>query len=462
MSKILAVGAVLPEFASDRRLVAASYRMEQFINPLIQDGHYITICGTSSYDPINGMKVSQRERLIHYQMDYDTVEFIKKTQAVHDEFNPDCILGVQRVGAITTARLKSDAPIWIDLFGSPMCEAQAKSYVYDDDRWIGEFWREDQSCLFRGDIFSTCGARQEHFLTGQLSLLGRLNKYTFGYRFVYSVPPGISKDRVAQARQEKLLRGRHVDEDDFVVLWCGGYNVWTDIDTLLHGLESAFALNKKIKFVSIGGSVEKHDDYTYPRFQKMVAKSRYRDQFVLLGWRGYTDVLQAYSECDLGVSIDKYHYEPIYGTRTRIVEMIQHKLPVITSLVCELSYLLRNNGVALTFTVGNSSDLAEQIIKFSRASKGERATFADKAYQYFSNNYTYESTTEPLRIWVKSPKRAPDKDVNDRPVMILQSNLEYCRKFFENNPEDNISVKRLLVNKAKAKLRKFIRALHIR
>jgi glycosyltransferase involved in cell wall biosynthesis len=461
MSKILAVGAVLPEFAGDRRLVAASYRMEQFVIPLIQDGHDVTVCGTNAYSPIDGVRVSQKKRLIHYHMDCDAAGYAERVQSIHDELKPDCIIGVQKVGSIAAARIRSSSPMWIDFFGSPTCEAQARSYVYDDDRCINELWGVDQPCLVRGDIFSTCGTRQEHFLTGRLSLLGRLNKNTFGYRFVYPIPPGIAKGGVAGAGREKLLRGRHVDEDDFAVLWCGGYNVWTDVDTLFSALEKAFSANDKIKFVSMGGRVERHDDLTYPRFERMIAESRYRDRFVLLGWRSHAQAIQAYSECDLGISIDRYHYEPVYGTRTRIVEMIRHKLPVITSLLCELSYILKDGGAALTFGAGDASDLAERIVSFSKLTKEERVAFADKAYRFFGNEFSYEVTTEPLRNWVRNPMRAPDRDVGSRPVMLLQSNLEYYLRLFENNPEGNISVKRLLGNKVKAKFRKIIRALHI-
>jgi hypothetical protein len=193
----------------------------------------------------------------------------------------------------------------------------------------------------------------------------------------------------------------------------------------------------------------------------MIAESRYRDRFVLLGWRSHAQAIQAYSECDLGISIDRYHYEPVYGTRTRIVEMIRHKLPVITSLLCELSYILKDGGAALTFGAGDASDLAERIVSFSKLTKEERVAFADKAYRFFGNEFSYEVTTEPLRNWVRNPMRAPDRDVGSRPVMLLQSNLEYYLRLFENNPEGNISVKRLLGNKVKAKFRKIIRALHI-
>ena len=58
------------------------------------------------------------------------------------------------------------------------------------------------------------------------------------------------------------MRGRLVPEDAFVVLWSGGYNVWSDIETLLQGLEKAMDEQPSIHFLSTGGAISGHDDAT--------------------------------------------------------------------------------------------------------------------------------------------------------------------------------------------------------
>lgn len=457
MSKILAIGGVLPEFAREKRLVAMSYRMEQLVEPLVRDGHRMIVCGQNPYDPVDVIKVSERKGLLHYQIDCEEKKFLKKVQLIHDQFRPDCVIGVGRVNAILTAKLKIKVPIWIDLFGSAMCEAQSKAFIFDDDHWVKDFWIKDEPFIERADIFSTCGHFQEHFLTGLLSALGRLSKNTYGYRFVYAIPPGISHSDKIHKGRERLLRGNCLAEEDFVVLWCGGYNVWTDVDVLFSGLEKAFAADNRIKFVSLGGRIEDHDNRTYPRFQRMIAESKYRDRFKLLGWRSHADALRAYSECDLGISIDRYHYEPVYGTRTRLIEMIQNRLPVITTLACELSHVLKDNALALTFSPGDSSGLAENILNFSREPEVTRKALADRAYAFFEKNFSYEKTTEPLRAWVRNPTTAPDRDLEERLLLPLRSNRDYWRRFFEEKPEHNIALKRLMGNKIKAKFRKLFR-----
>ncbi|MCX5727207.1 MAG: hypothetical protein NT030_08655 [Candidatus Saganbacteria bacterium] len=456
MTRVLAIGAVLPEFVPNKRIAAYSYRMEQLIRPLLEDDHEVIVCGTMDYDPGGQVNISRRGKLTHFQLDADSKKVRNKIWAIYNQFKPECIIGVCRMGAIEASMLEIDVPIWIDLYGSPMCEGQAKSFSYRDDSWVSNFWMQDEYPLLRGDAFSTCGHYQEHFTVGQLSMLGRLNKATFGYKFVHAIPPSISAQASVPTPGNSLIRGRYIANDDFALLWCGGYNVWTDIDTLFKALEDAFALSDKIKFISLGGCIEGHDDLTYPAFQRLISNSKYKDRYNLLGWRNYSDVIKIYSECDLGISIDRYHYEPIYGTRTRLVEMIQNHLPVITSLACELSYVLEENQLALSFDPGNSSRLTEQIIQFSQKPKNVRTAMADHAYRFFLDKFTHYKTTEPLRAWVKNPLFAPDKAIQQRPILLMQSNIIYMRNSFQKNPEDHLSLKRLLRKKIKAKTQQIL------
>ena len=43
------------------------------------------------------------------------------------------------------------------------------------------------------------------------------------------------------------------------MLWSGGYNLWTDVDTLFRGLEAAMARNPKVHFLSTGGAIDGTD-----------------------------------------------------------------------------------------------------------------------------------------------------------------------------------------------------------
>ena len=85
----------------------------------------------------------------------------------------------------------------------------------------------------------------------------------------------------------------------------------------------------------------------------------------MLGWRPWSEMATYYRESNVGINIDALHYETIFGTRTRLVEMIASGLPVVTSLGAELSYLLRDAGVALTFEVGDWQMLGQNLAQMA-------------------------------------------------------------------------------------------------
>jgi len=199
-----------------------------------------------------------------------------------------------------------------------------------------------------------------------------------------------------------------LSQNDFVVLWCGGYNTWTDIGTLFTGLEQAMAADERIHYLSVGASTYHGPDNVYERFLSLIASSPYRDRFHMLGWRPWSEMGAFYLSSDVGLNIDALHYETIYGTRTRLVEMIAAGLPVITSLGAELSYLLQEAGAALTFVVGDAAGLRQQILTLALDDDCRRQVAA-RAGHYATHDLSFYQTTAPLRAWVNQPSPAPDR-----------------------------------------------------
>ena len=100
-----------------------------------------------------------------------------------------------------------------------------------------------------------------------------------------------------------------LDPKDFVILWCGGYNTWTDIDTLFGGMEWAMANDPNIKYLSVGASTYGTSHNNYERLLSMIQDSPHRNRFFMLGWRPWSELGDLYHESDVGVNIDALHYE---------------------------------------------------------------------------------------------------------------------------------------------------------
>ncbi len=204
-------------------------------------------------------------------------------------------------------QIKTGKPIWADLFGSLLAEAQAKAEVYSDNFYTS-YWRKfEVLTLKRADMFSTVSMPQKYSLIGELGILGRLNRYTLNYDFIQVMP--ICFDEEPFQHQKNALRNVRVKADDFVIFWSGGYNTWTDAETLFRGLVKAMERNEKIKFVSTGGAIDRHDDITFAKFCDDVRQSKYQDRFIFLGWVPTADVPNFYLESDVGINIDRFSYE---------------------------------------------------------------------------------------------------------------------------------------------------------
>jgi glycosyltransferase involved in cell wall biosynthesis len=261
-------------------------------------------------------------------------------------------------------------------------------------------------------------------LVGELAMAGRLNWRTFGYEFVHTILPGAlaTKAQITEQKKRVSLSRHGVGEHDAVILWCGGYNAWTDVDTLFAALELAMSKEARLHFVSVGANSYQAPDNVYTRLLGLIEKSPFRDRFHVLGWRPWAEIPDYYRECDVGLNIDAIHYETVYGTRTRLLEMMAAGLPVITSLGSELSYLLHDSGNCLAFEAGDWQGLAEQILTIV-GDNDLRLSLAKAAHQYASNELSFPTTTTSIRRWVRQPSQAPDKVTADFSSQVRQ--IEY-------------------------------------
>ncbi len=204
----------------------------------------------------------------YYSLSESEYHFNRRIQEIHDRFKPDAILAATIFAALPLSGLQSDCPVWIDLFGHVMAEAQAKAYRYQDDSFLDHFRRHELLAIQKGDKFSTVSRAQEYAAIGELGLINRLNSKTAGYSFCHTIPCAMEPS--IYTHDKIVMRGMDVPEQAFVVLWSGGFNTWTDIDTLVAGLELAMDRNPNIWFVSTGGQIDGHDEITYPSFVRKV------------------------------------------------------------------------------------------------------------------------------------------------------------------------------------------------
>ncbi len=418
MTKVLLIGYNPPQIVPNVKIEAAHYRTWQFLQPLLDDGHAVCLCA-GTRDEVARVEDVPAPWCNQFQfcpISFGAGDWPRQLQAAHDAFQPDCVVAVNFSHCLYATRLQTSAPIWMEIYGDMLTIMQSYFYRKQSDRGLDTQITFLREVLRKGDIFSGCGRPQCHMLVGELAMAGRLNRWTFGYEFTRVILPGSppapnSAGTVARAGARPprhFLTQQGVADEDFVVLWCGGYNTWTDVETLFGGLEAAMQANRRLHYVSVGASTYSAPDTVYDRLCRLAAASPHAQRYHLLGWRPWSEMADFYRESDVGINIDALHYETIFGTRTRLVEMIAGGLPVVTSLGPELSYLLRDAGAALTFEVGDAAALGAALARMAGDDELTQC-MAQTALQYAAHDLSFAATTQPLRQWVTAPTAAPDR-----------------------------------------------------
>lgn len=410
MSRIFVLGAAPLPFEAERRQYAANLRAWHFTKPLLEDGHRVRLVGSrlpQTYDDdVEPVRRHEDDGLEYYSLAPELFHDLGYVQELYDDFAPDAVLGVNTHPSSRAVHLDTECPIWCDLNGWIMAEAQTKCRVYEDDSYLSHFWKMERAILDRADVISTVSEAQAHATIGELATRGRLGKDNFGYRFVHPIPNAITEVEFRHTRE--VLRGPVVPEDAFVVLWAGGYNTWTDVDFLYRALADAMEREPRVYFASTGGAIEGHDEITFHRFVEQAEGSRFRDRFHFAGWVPTEDVPNYYFESDLGINVDSHNYETVFGARNRLNEMMKSGLAMLTTTGTEISEIVAEHDLGLTCATGDPAAFAERIVWAARHPE-ELEAMVERARTFAREEFSYGRTTEALRAWAEKPCRAPDR-----------------------------------------------------
>jgi glycosyltransferase involved in cell wall biosynthesis len=426
LSKVLIFGHAPLPWEDLTRSYGPGTRTWQFAKPLIADGHEVTVLASRIpyVYPDEEKEVTRGEEngCVIYRIDQDEFEIGGITDRLMQEIDPDCVVGATAYPSYVGVTYAGERPVWVDVFGSFLSEAQAKAAVYNDNSFLSHFVRIISLLVNLGDMFSTVSERQKYELIGQLGVAGRLNAETFGYDFVCPIPCGVEELSFPPAVDPTGGKG----EDAFIILWSGGFNTWTDVRTLYNGMEFAMAASPRVHFVSTGGDIRGHDERTYAEFERMVAASKYRDRFHLKGWVKRSEALSYYGAASVGINIDARHYEVTFGSRNRILEWALAGLPAISTDLCELTGELSGEGLLFPVPVGEPRALAERVVGLEK-DRDELRRAGEGLRTFVLERYSFEETTRRLRDWVKHPEHAPDFDER---VRLRRKALEKARRFF--------------------------------
>ncbi len=431
MSNLLLIGVgPLPFYESDR-LYGFGIRTWQFTLPLLAAGHRIILV-TCEFGIQRESGIQTRYR--YKPSTFGELEHISLPEPTPRNQNvlltriEDIIKTYKPVGIITAgstistnlaASIKTDLPIWMDMFGDLFAEVQAKSPYSNEINEIRFFHQILSRVLIRGDRFSVVSEMQRGAAIGQLGLMGRLNRHTLGEELIWTIPCAFNGEVAPVKRSPTIFRGKEIAQSDFLILCSGGFNTWTDVETLFECIENAMEKNRRIHCAVTGGAISGHHEDGFNRFRSLISKSPFESRFHLLGWLPTDEMEQITLEADLGINVDLPIYESVLGSRNRILFWMQCGLPTLTTVTTELSQFITGNELALGAPTGDVRALTNQILKVANHPL-EIKNMAIKAKRFAYDYFSFEETTQPLLRWAKRPVKASDnveRDLrNDQPL----------------------------------------------
>lgn len=407
MSKILVCGLCPLPFENTLCSFGPGIRTWQFAQGLARGGHEVDLVAMRIAEAYGDREAAGKETRDGVRIERVEAMDLDAVERRVSEIRPDAVVGATVYGSFALARTEPEVAFWADQFGHFMAEAQAKARLERANWPLRRFWGYLEPVLRTADKVSVVSRRQRYAAIGELGLAGRLTADTCGYELTSVIPCALVPPTPRPVR--RILRGDAVPEDAFVVLWSGGYNVWSDVETLYRALELALAEDPRIHFVSTGGEIGGHDESTYGDFERRIRSSRRRGHYHLEGWVE-ADLVPSYeAEAGLGVLTEIPIYEGCLGSKNRVVQWLGHGLPVAYNQVGDLGDLLAEEELGLTFRTGDAAGLAERILWAARHPAELRA-MAARARAYAERELTFAATTRDLVQWAGNPVRAPDAE----------------------------------------------------
>jgi hypothetical protein len=284
----------------------------------------------------------------------------------------------------------------------------------------------------QGDFFVCASDAQRDFWLGMLHARGRLNPRTYAAdptlrRLIDVVPFGLPDadfDRTAAALPPVLKGVRPgIAPADTVLLWGGSLLDWQDPVTLVEAVAALAPRRPDLRLVFMG---TKHPN---PLVAPMRAVAESRDRARALGvldrhvffndWVPYAERARWLAEADLGVSTHREHLETHFAFRTRMLDYVWARLPIVCTDGDTFARLVRREGLGAVVPPGDAGALAAAIERLL-GDPSARAAARDGLARV-GRDMQWSRVVAPLARFLAAPAHAADRAVG---VARVRADLE--------------------------------------
>jgi len=266
--------------------------------------------------------------------------------------------------------------------------------------------------LVRGDFFLCASERQRDFWLGALSHAGRVNPSTYDddptlRRLIDVVAFGLPSDPPVPAGPVLRRHFPAIGPDDPVVVWGGGVYDWFDPVSLVRAVDRVRRRVPNVRLVFLGMNNPNPAVTEMARAVELRAAS---DELGLSGsnvffndqWVPYEAWGSYLLDADIAVSIHLDNLETRFSFRTRILDYLWARRPMILTGGDSLGDVVAAQGLGITVAPGDVDAIAAALT--SLLSDGlPQADFGPTLARF-----QWPEVARPLLRWLDGARRAPD------------------------------------------------------
>jgi glycosyltransferase involved in cell wall biosynthesis len=310
-----------------------------------------------------------------------------------------------------------------------------------------------QKHLTRAD-FSICASEQQRdYWLGRYCAIGKLNTKLYDFdpsfrKLIDVVPFGLSENEPVKTGQGLRQITPGINQDDFVLLWGGGIWEWFDPITIISAVGKLCTQYPKIKLYFMG---MKSPNPQVPLMNMALKAKAHAEKLGLLNrhvffnetWIPYHDRANYLLDADVGVLAHFDLIETRFSFRTRVLDYLWSKLPIITTVGDELASKINNQaGLAVNYQdIDSWVTAVETLYK----NKDLLQKYKEGASQ-LAKEFHWKNVVKPLQSYCDKPYRLPDFKKIRMPSPITRMKAVYDRGGTE-----------LLINRSKELAKDFLK-----
>jgi GT2 family glycosyltransferase len=268
-----------------------------------------------------------------------------------------------------------------------------------------------------GDFFICASEKQRDYWLGALSTVNRINPASYTMdptlrRLIDTVPFGLPDKPPVHTRS--VLKGvwPGINRDDKVILWGGGLWDWLDPLTVIEAMPAVLDQVPEARLFFLG---TRHPNPEVP-MPRMVLRAVERaeqlglkDKAVFFNeWTPYEERANYLLEADVGVSLHGDHIETRFSVRTRLMDYLWARLPMVVGGGDVLSELVDSHQLGRVVSSGDVAGVAKSIVEMLQCQ------VKSAQFNQLTTDYRWSSVVGPLAEYVKSPWR----DADERPAAV--------------------------------------------